>query len=157
MLAGANGMTEKARFQKAFRGIHFRFSRLYARFLTEVGLTLQQYALLHLLQEEGSVSMRTASDRLHITKPAVTYLADHLESEGLIKRQRHPTDRRVHLLAIQQKGKHIVNRAQHMALDFLMSTLLRFKPHEREVVGSFYTLLAVKMDKVLSSQKVSPK
>jgi len=139
----------EGRFAQTFRGIQRRFSALYARFLEKEAMTLTQYTLLNLLNDTGKMSMREASDRLHITKPAVTYIADQLEQRGFLKRLNRPEDRRVFLLEIQARGRRMVERAQELSLKILMETLESFNEKEKEAVGKFYDLLSVNMDGVL--------
>lgn len=51
-------------------------------------------ALLGHLADDGPLGMRALAIRLHVSPQAVTGLVDHLEAEGLLARERHPTDRR---------------------------------------------------------------
>ena len=72
-------MKEKNQFLHYFRENQVRFSKFYARILTDVELTMPQYALLNELASRGTIPMTDASEKLHITKPAVTHLLDLLE------------------------------------------------------------------------------
>ena len=147
-------MNEKEKFMQYFRGIQVRFSRLYTRFLSQVHLTLPQYALLNILYTSGTIPMTEASSKLHTSTPAVTYLVDRLEKKQFIKRLAHEKDRRVTLLEIQPKGSKVVQKAQKMVLSFLMGTLDEFKAGEREIIGRFYGRLVGAMDDVLAKPKV---
>lgn len=143
-------MSEKEEFSTYFRTIQIKFSRFYALILTEADLTLPQYALLNQLAAGGAVSMTDISEKLHITKPAVTNLTDRLETNKFIKRIEHPNDRRVFLLEIQPKGEKIVRRIQTQILEFLLKTLNRFEPAERKTIIKFYALLAQNMEGLLA-------
>lgn len=144
-------MNEKEKMMQYFRGIQMKFSRLYAHFLTAADLTLPQYALLSILAAaEKAIPMTEVSVKMHISKPAVTYLVDRLERAKFLKRATHPRDRRVTLLEIQAKGVNVVRRAQKLALGFLMETLDEFKPAERNVIGRFYGRLSQAMDLILA-------
>ena len=72
-----------------FREIQVKFSRIYASVLCESDLTLPQFALLSHLSFQGSKSMTEASRELHVTKPAITYLADLLEKKKFLKILKH--------------------------------------------------------------------
>ena len=50
--------------------------------------------MLALLSEEGAMPMRALAARLGVSPQAVTGLVDEMEAEGLVARERHPTDRR---------------------------------------------------------------
>ncbi len=51
-------------------------------------------ALLGHLADDGPLGMRDLASRLHVSPQAVTGIVDQLEAEGLLARERHPTDRR---------------------------------------------------------------
>lgn len=146
-------MREKEQFANYFRGIHTRFSRLYTHFLTEMDLTLPQYTLLNQLENSGVIPMTEASDRLHVSKPAVTHLVDRLEKKRFLKRVPHEKDRRICLLQIQPQGSRIVQKAQNLALGFFMGTLREFHPDERKIMERFYSLLSQRMDRVLAGRQ----
>ena len=76
----------REKFAALFRGIHPKFSRLYAKMLNEIGLSFPQYMLLNQLALLGAISMTEISDRLGITKPAVTNLVDRLEKKKYLRR-----------------------------------------------------------------------
>ena len=142
-------MKEKDEILKHFREIHLKFSKFYARVLTQTNLTLPQYALLNLLANEGMIPMTEASEKLYITKPAVTHLVDQLEKNSLLKRARHLKDRRVYLLEIQPKGKKAVSAIQDEVFKYLLTTFRQFDARSKKVIMKFNSLLAQTMDKFL--------
>lgn len=142
-------MNEKEAFIHQFREIQPKFSRFYARILTQADLSLPQFALLSQLVNQKSVSMTEVSGKLHITKPAVTHLVDRLERNKFLKRLPHPEDRRVSLLQIQPKGEKIVRKTQGEALSFLLKALDQVSAAERKTIARFYALLSRAMDEFL--------
>ena len=146
-------MSEKDRFIHSFREIQPKFSRVDTCLLTEADLTLPQYALLNQLVDRGTSTMTEVSEKLHITKPAVTHLVDRLERNKFLKRLAHPKDRRIFLLQIQPKGEKIVRKAQTRVLGLLLKTLEVFSPRERETISRFYTLLSKTMDETLTPSR----
>lgn len=143
-------MSEKEEFIRSFREIQPKFSRFYARILTQADLSLPQYALLNQLTTQGTVSMTEISGKLFISKPAVTSLADRLERNKLLKRVGHPSDRRIFLLQILPKGERVVRKIQTQALQFLLKTLDQFNVTERRTIIRFYTSLSKTMDQLLA-------
>jgi len=87
-------MSEREAFAANFRELHPKFSRMYVRILDRVDLTFPQYTLLYQLMLLGAVSMTEISDRLEITKPAVTNLVDRLEEKKFLRRVPNAEDRR---------------------------------------------------------------
>lgn len=139
------------KFVQQFRQIQPKYSRLYNRLLTREGISLPHFALLSLLASDGILSMTEASEKLLITKPAVTNLADRLEKKGLLKRQPHDEDRRVYLLEIQPKGRQLVRRVQNQTFGIILESLATFNHQEKEVMIRFYGLLSKKLDRTLDA------
>ena len=115
-----------------FREIQVKFSRIYASILCKSDLTLPQYALLSHLAFQGSKSMTDASRELHVTKPAITYLADLLEKKKLLKRTPIAGDRRIHKLEVTPKGSGAVERVQKLVLSFLFKSLENLMPEQKK-------------------------
>ncbi len=68
-----------------------------------------QVYILEILAEEGAVKSSELAERLFISLPAVTNLANKLVKKGYIERQIPETDRRVTLLAITPLGQEILD------------------------------------------------
>jgi DNA-binding MarR family transcriptional regulator len=134
-------MSEKNKFTQLFREAQLAFSRFYSVILTEVGLTLPQYALLNLLAISGTIPMTQAAKELHITKPAVTNLVDRLEQSKRLKRIPHAKDRRISLLELQPKGTDLVRNVQGKVLRILLKSLSQFKVRDQKIITQFYAVL----------------
>jgi len=57
------------------------------------------------------MSMGELAAELGIDRPNATVLVDDLESQGLVRRRPHPTDRRAKLVETTRKGKAVARRA----------------------------------------------
>lgn len=97
--------------------------------------------------------MTEVSEKLHITKPAVTHLVDRLEKNKFLKRLPHSSDRRISLLQVQPKGTRIVRDTQSYVLRFLLRTLDELNSQERKAVSRFYSLLSQTLDEALSKNR----
>ena len=146
-------MNEREAFVASFRELHPKFSRMYAQMLQRVDLTLPQYTLLHQLMLLGTVSMTEVSNRLEITKPAVTNLVDRLEEKKCLKRIPHTEDRRVILLEILPKGKKIITEIQGRSLELLLKAYDQFSGKEHQVISGFYATVSNVMDDFLIRSK----
>jgi MarR family transcriptional regulator, organic hydroperoxide resistance regulator len=146
-------MDERETFVASFRELHPKFSRMYAQMLDRVDLTLSQYTLLYQLMLLGTVSMTEISDRLEITKPAVTNLVDRLEEKKCLKRVPHVEDRRVILLEILPKGKKIITEIQGQSLGLLLKAYDQFNEKEHQVISRFYITVSKVMDDFLLRSK----
>jgi DNA-binding MarR family transcriptional regulator len=92
-------------------GLAFQIGMKNRRRLTaevdELGLSMMQGHLLHVLDEDGPLSMSEVAERLGCDASNVTGLVDRLEARGFVERRPHEHDRRVKLLAATAKGHEI--------------------------------------------------
>jgi DNA-binding MarR family transcriptional regulator len=71
------------------------------------GLTPARLRVLGTLVREGPSIMHHLSDELGVTPRAITALIDGLEEDGLVERQRHPSDRRATVIALTDQGRKV--------------------------------------------------
>jgi len=71
------------------------------------GLTFARYEALVLLlfSRQGSLPMKVMGQRLQLHPTSVTNIVDRLETDRLVERTPHPTDRRTTLVAITEAGR----------------------------------------------------
>ena len=143
-------MNEREAFVASFRELHPKFSRMYTQLLNRNDLTYPQYTLLYQLMLLGAASMTEISDRLKITKPAVTNLVDRLEEKRFLKRVPSVKDRRVIQLAILPKGKKVITEIQGQSLSLLLKAYDQFNGNEHHVISRFYAAVSKVMDDFLT-------
>ena len=80
---------------------------------SESGLevTPVQVGLLFFLQKNDGSSLTQISQGLMLENPTVTGLVDRLEKSGYVKRSDHPSDRRVYLVYLTEKGNKVADKA----------------------------------------------
>ena len=76
-----------------------------------VEVTPVQVGLLFFLQKNNGSSLTQISQGLMLENPTVTGLIDRLENLGYVKRADHPSDRRVYLVYLTEKGNLVANKA----------------------------------------------
>ena len=76
-----------------------------------VGVTPVQAMVLFYLQKKDGSSLTEISSGLMLENPTVTGLIDRLEKSGYVKRSDHPSDRRVYLVYLTEKGSMVAKRA----------------------------------------------
>lgn len=76
-----------------------------------VEVTPVQAMLLFYLQKKDGSSLTEISSGLMLENPTVTGLIDRLERSGYVKRSDHPSDRRVYLVYLTEKGSRVAKRA----------------------------------------------
>ena len=70
----------------------------------------QQFMLLHLISHHDNMPMSFYSDRMLISKPNLTVLADKLIEAGYVVRSESPGDRRLIVLGITSSGRGHVEK-----------------------------------------------
>src|SRR5262245_13232140 len=73
------------------------------------GLTPARLRLLGALMLDGPQIMHSLSDRLGVTPRNITALVDALEEEGLVRRVRHPNDRRATVIELTDVGRKLTD------------------------------------------------
>ena len=75
-----------------------------------VAMTPEQFLVVDLLWNEGSMSQQSLADKMHKDKNSITKLVDALEKKGLVCRQQDKNDRRSNIIVL-------TDTAQIMKLD----------------------------------------
>lgn len=77
--------------------------------LSETGITEQQWRVLRVLSECGSLDTTTLADRSSLLFPSLTRIAATMRNKGLITQTRDEVDRRRQLIAITEAGQKIID------------------------------------------------
>ncbi|GGH31227.1 MarR family transcriptional regulator [Paenibacillus segetis] len=94
-------------------------------------LTPSEIHTIEAVGSEGTVLMSELAGRLGITKGAVTQLITRLEAKELVERSPHPTDSRVTLISLTEKGKEA--NAAHEEVHHQFYDQLRTQLTEQEI------------------------
>lgn len=90
--------------------------------LSETGITEQQWRVLRVLAEHGSLDTSTLADRASLLFPSLTRIATTLRNKGLITQTRDEVDRRRQLIEITETGQKIIDdradQAAQIVADF---------------------------------------
>lgn len=88
-----------------------RFGKAYTTYLhgqmEGCGTTPARSKLLSAVYRAGNIKMSEIGSELGVTPRNVTKLVDALESDGLLERLTHPSDRRVTLISLTQQGTQV--------------------------------------------------
>jgi DNA-binding MarR family transcriptional regulator len=104
--ASLSGETDAARaLAIALRDLDIVQRRIRRSFAARIGLSLVEFNAVMLVAEVGELTPKTLATELSLTPGAVTAMVDRLESADLLRRLRHPTDRRSLLLALGPAGQ----------------------------------------------------
>ena len=95
------------------------FSRqLVAVYGREHGFSREEWRLLFLLEEAGTLDSLQLSQRTSLDKVQVSRAATRLEEAGLLRKSEHRTDRRLIVLELTPSGQALMRRLGRIARDF---------------------------------------
>ena len=99
----ARGNSPEEALDKLFE-LALRLTEVMQHGLGERGLSASGAEVLLTLDQGGPMVQRQLSESLRCTPRYVTALIDRLEADGMVKRSRHPTDRRATLVSLTRRG-----------------------------------------------------
>ncbi|MEM8786946.1 MAG: homoprotocatechuate degradation operon regulator HpaR [Pseudomonadota bacterium] len=77
--------------------------------LAETGITEQQWRVLRVLSEFGTMDTKTLADRASLLFPSLTRIATTLSNKGLITQTRDKKDRRRQLIKLTEAGQTVID------------------------------------------------
>ena len=81
--------------------------------LREHGLSDQQWRVLRVLGEHGTVETGRVAREAYILGPSLTGVLTRMERDGLIRRERDPADQRRTVVQATAKGRKLVETLSH--------------------------------------------
>jgi DNA-binding MarR family transcriptional regulator len=121
------------------------FWRMRHAFEREVGLSAATWYLLAMLIEEDGISQGEVSHRFEVDPSRITRLAQRLEREGLLRRERDPEDSRVVRLYATEGGRRLIESRQERREGFEERIRQEFDEEElaefRRVLGVIARLM----------------
>jgi DNA-binding MarR family transcriptional regulator len=106
------------------------FWRTKHAFERDVGLSTATWFLLSMLIEEDGISQGEVSHRFEVDPSRITRLAQRLQDEGLLRRERDPQDNRVVRLYITEEGRLLIEDCQERRERFESRFRREFGPEE---------------------------
>jgi MarR family transcriptional regulator, organic hydroperoxide resistance regulator len=88
------------------------FWRMKGAFERDVGVSAGTWFTTKMLIEEDGVSQGEVSQRFEVDPSRITRLAQKLEREGLLQRERDLEDHRVVRLHVTEEGRHLIESRQ---------------------------------------------
>lgn len=98
--------------------------------LMEVPLTPEQFILIDLLWNQGSMSQQQLADQMQKDKNSVTKLVDALERKGFVVREQNRQDRRSNTLVLTEKAEGLKHGAKQKGISILDEILVGISEEE---------------------------
>ena len=90
----------------------------------DVPLTPEQFILIDLLWNQGSMSQQQLADQMQKDKNSVTKLVDALERKGFVVREQNRQDRRSNTLVLTEKAEGLKQGAKQKGISILDELLI---------------------------------
>lgn len=100
--------------------------------LASYGITPSQLEVLQVLKECGELTMGQLCQKVHLACSTATDLVDRMERNGLLKRVRGSTDRRVVRLRLLSKGEAVMEQVLAARHAHLSAGLREMDPAEKQ-------------------------
>jgi DNA-binding MarR family transcriptional regulator len=127
---GKDFHSENARLLFAVRALAQRINDRANEWLLPIGMTATKFNYLTAIyaKRDKGVTLNELSEFVHTSNASVTSMVDSLEREGLVKRNRHPDDRRSTMVTLTARGTTLAKKAfikHHAEIDALMKGFSR--------------------------------
>ena len=106
--------------------------------IEDVPLTPEQFMLIDLLWNQGSMTQQHLADQMHKDKNSVTKLVDAIEKKGFVVREQSLKDRRANTLVLTEKALQLKDSAKRNGISILDNILEGISEEE---LRSFLTTL----------------
>ena len=90
---------------------------------SQFGLTGPQLTVIKLLETFDNLSLSSLSERIRAQNSTVTGIIDRMEREGLVRRERSTTDRRVVHIRLSDKGQKLARQIQVEPMEIFRDAL----------------------------------
>ncbi len=106
------------------------------------GLTGPQVTALKILEELGTLSLSELSARMSAKNSTITGIVDRMERDGLVKRERSESDRRVVHLRATARGRAIAASVPVTAMEIFSAALRALPARDRRELMRILSSLA---------------
>ncbi|RCV54883.1 MarR family transcriptional regulator [Marinitenerispora sediminis] len=97
----------------------------------DASLSLGQGAVLFALARHGQLTPGALADHEKVQPPSMTRIIAALEERGLVRRMKHPDDRRQQLVELTEEGVQLVRADQRRREAWLTQRLRELTPEEK--------------------------
>ena len=111
--------------------IHATFVRQQPDALMKGRLILSHVVIIDMLRKENECKMSDISEKIGITRSAVTGLVDRLIREGVLRRLRSRKDRRIVRIKLTQRGMKLSNKLNDFRMHIIMTLFKNVSSRER--------------------------
>ena len=133
------GTAEEIRALDAFIKLNRSVNALQARLLPalqkDFGLTESQIAVLEALLHLGPLAQGELCRKILRSGSNVTTVVDNLERDGLVRRERDDTDRRIQVVHLTDTGRELIGEALPVHVERITRTMATLDADEQRELG----------------------
>lgn len=100
------------------------------------GLTGPQLTVIKILDQIGDLSLSSLSGRIKANNSTVTGIIDRMEREGLVRRERSQTDRRMVLIRLTDKGRALAGQIEVQPMEIFRQAVAALPESEMQTLFS---------------------
>ncbi len=97
-----------------------------------INITSEQWGILTILLEEEGITQTQLAERAYKDKPTTTRMLTLMEKRGYIRRQRDESDRRAHLVFLNDKGRLVAQETLPLVIRIMQKAQLGLTSREVE-------------------------
>jgi MarR family transcriptional regulator, organic hydroperoxide resistance regulator len=131
--------------------------RLTKGLASQFGLTGPQLTVIKLLETLGDLSLSSLSERIRAQNSTVTGIIDRMEREGLVRRERSTSDRRVVYIRLSEKGAKLAKDIEVEPMEIFRSALTSLSSAELRDLLRILSKLQKQVRKRLSPSEAPAK
>jgi DNA-binding MarR family transcriptional regulator len=120
----------------------FFAARVFSQRLEAIGLTPRLWGALNVLDADGAVTQQRLGLEIGTDPSSMVATIDELESQGLVERRPHPSDRRAHAIHITPAGRRTLERGRELSKEAQEELLGPLTESERVQLHDFLMRLA---------------
>lgn len=88
-----------------------------------INLTPEQYLVMDILWDQGTLSQQAIADIIQKDKNSVTKFIDSLEKKGLVSRVVNKNDRRINNIIVSEEGLKLKDKTTEVAINMMQNVL----------------------------------
>ena len=88
-----------------------------------INLTPEQYLVMDILWDQGTLSQQAIADIIQKDKNSVTKFIDSLEKKGLVSRVVNRNDRRINNIIVSEEGLKLKDKTTEVAINMMQNVL----------------------------------
>ena len=137
-------------FTEGLKSLHQEMMFLQMELVRSENLAMPQYFILRYIGMHGPQHLSSMASFLRVSNPTVTGLTDTLESQGWVRRQPDPDDRRVTLITLTEKSMELFSRMEQYQTKLMDEILRDIDESGLNELGQILSGLALKVRKVVT-------